>query len=136
MEYNFTEADLFIQTLYFIWLKENRKVIDIDDIASYNAIIKDMFEKKGIKLSYYKLTDDDRKVEDYFKRSSHKYMLFPWLNIIDIEYEIPDAILNNEEEITNKLPPKDKFMLEEYKEMYESFEDDINSRDYPFGKKR
>ena len=135
-EYNFTEVDLFRQTLYFTWLKENRKVIDIDDIASFNEIIKKIAEENNIKISYYKREDEDQSVENYFKTEERKYILLPWYELNDIDKEMPSIIIDNKSKILNKMPIKEEKQRLEYEKLYDSLKLQLSDNDLDYVKKR
>ena len=97
-EYKFRYSDLIMNTLIEVNRKENRRVIDYEDLKNYKELIKSEAEKRNISLTFEPFISTEKYIKtleeetsDYilinYKESNNidYIILYPWISIEEIK---------------------------------------------------
>lgn len=123
-EYKFRYSDLVMNTLIEVNKKENRRVIDFEDIKNYKELIKNEALKKGAVLVFEPYTGKEecvKKLEeetnDYilitYKESNNidYIVLYPWISEEEIKEEFRDDFPHSIWNIFNDITSNPKIQL-------------------------
>lgn len=123
-EYKFRYSDLIMNTLIEVNRKENRRVIDYEDLKNYKELIKSEAEKRNISLTFEPFISTEKYIKtleeetsDYilinYKESNNidYIILYPWISEEEIKENFRNEFSHNAWNIFNDITSNPKVQL-------------------------